>query len=83
VLASLLGMFGVFQVSTAFLSADADPDHGGAYLILLGLFGLLAAGALGVAALCLRGTGRSGWLVQLLPLAFLAWCLWDVLSHPG
>ena len=83
VIAGLLALLGIFSVSVGLLFADRDPHHGGAYPIIFGSFVLLTAGTLGFGAICLRGTRRAGWVPQILPVAILAWILWDIFSHPG
>jgi hypothetical protein len=83
VIAVLLALFGIYLVAIGLLYGHRDPHHGGVYPILFGSLVLLAAGAVGFGALCLRGTSGSGWIAQLFPFAILVWVIWDVLSHPG
>jgi hypothetical protein len=80
--ASGLALIGGAIITTGVVTGDADY-HGGAYLIILGLFLLIGAFAFLLGALGLRVLHWSGWLAQLFPAGCLALVLWDALSHPA
>lgn len=76
-----LGCVGAFAVAKGLFSHDWDSYDGSGGPILLGLILLTGAAVFGLAARFLRGTRRSSWVPQLMPLAIVTWIVWRLLTY--